>query len=335
MDCDECIERVFELIDEEASDPDNVRAILDRCPECRALFEATKANLALASNLPLDEPPAELDAAIRRAAANKVAPARKSKPPWVPQAPHWAMAAVAVLAIGLGMWSRRARDVRMEDELPAAFELDARTAEDQRSAVAAEEAPAAEALEMRAPAAEALPAAPADAPAEASADLAEAAPPASPARTGRSQGRSAPSKAKRERSEQAASKSAAKAPAVAAESEGAIAEPEAALADAQASEAEAASPASAQARERLEEAAPLRACRELVAEQARRDERARENSRAATEPTEAEAQLRLGRCYRQLGDRERARIWLERAKKQQATRERAKAELRALTAESN
>lgn len=330
MDCDECIERVFELIDEEASDPERVRAILDRCPDCRALFEETKATSALASELPLDEPPAERDAAILRAAGKKIAPNRKPRRPWAPRAPHWAMAAVAVLAIGLGMWSRRPRDIRMEDELPAAYELEARLNEDELSAVTAEEAPARELAEAAADDPAAMKAsaahAPQAAPAEANVDLAERAAPGL-ATAGGSEASGVRSEAKRERSERAVSKTAPAAPAAAA------VEPKAALADIQAADADAASPASAQAAERLEEAS-LRACRELVATQARRDDRAGKDSGAATEPVEAEAQLRLGRCYRQLGDHERALLWLERAKKQPATRERASAELQALTAES-
>ena len=66
MNCDECIERVFELIEQEASDPARVRAILEQCPDCRALFEETKARLALAAELPLEDPPAALDSLAAR-----------------------------------------------------------------------------------------------------------------------------------------------------------------------------------------------------------------------------------------------------------------------------
>jgi uncharacterized protein with PIN domain len=39
MNCDECKEQVFELIEREAVDRDGVREILARCPECRAAFD--------------------------------------------------------------------------------------------------------------------------------------------------------------------------------------------------------------------------------------------------------------------------------------------------------
>ena len=64
MNCEECKEQVFELIEREAVDPEGVRAILADCPDCRAEFEAMKAALALAGELPVEEPPADIDAAI-------------------------------------------------------------------------------------------------------------------------------------------------------------------------------------------------------------------------------------------------------------------------------
>jgi len=68
MNCDECKQQVFELIEREAVDPDGVREILERCPECRVTFEEMKAALAVAEQLPIEEPPAAVDQAILRAA---------------------------------------------------------------------------------------------------------------------------------------------------------------------------------------------------------------------------------------------------------------------------
>ena len=132
-----------------------------------------------------------------------------------------------------------------------------------------------------------------------------------------------------------ASRTVAKAPEVPAgsvEAAGATAESTVAPAEMELSDAEAADTGSAKAVERVEETS-LRACREMIAAQAGREDRAAVDSDDTVGPLEAEAQLRLGRCYRRLGDREKARLWLERAEKQPTTRERASAELRALAAE--
>ena len=142
MKCDECKEQVFELIERERGDPDGVRAILERCPDCRAAFEETKAALSLAEQLPIEEPPAVLDAAILRAAGERegrVVPLRKRRV----QPPPWAMAAIALLAVGVGVWTIP-REVQYEgDTAPAEVEsADAKTVE--RAIVAeeiAEEAP--------------------------------------------------------------------------------------------------------------------------------------------------------------------------------------------------
>jgi len=63
-----------------------------------------KAALALAAELPLEEPSAGIDEAILRAAAArvpKVVPLRRRRL----QPPPWAMAAVALLAVGVGVWA--------------------------------------------------------------------------------------------------------------------------------------------------------------------------------------------------------------------------------------
>jgi len=104
MNCDECKEQVLELIDTERTDPDSVREVLARCPECRALFEELKTTLRLAAQLPLEEPSASVDDAVLGAVnahTGAVAPLelRRFRP-----AP-WAAAAVALLAVSVGVWS--------------------------------------------------------------------------------------------------------------------------------------------------------------------------------------------------------------------------------------
>ena len=104
MNCDECKDRVFELVDAERIDPEAVREVLGRCPECRALFEETKATLELASDLPIVDPSAVVDQAVLRAArahATKVVPAQQRRFRPAP----WAAAAVALLALSVGVWS--------------------------------------------------------------------------------------------------------------------------------------------------------------------------------------------------------------------------------------
>ena len=117
MNCEQCKEEVFELIEREAVDPAGVREILDRCPECRALFDDLKAALVAVDQLPLEDPPAHVDAEVLRAAAMRrarVAPPRKRRL----QAPPWAMAAIALLAVGVGVWSiPRGTDFETEDAL--------------------------------------------------------------------------------------------------------------------------------------------------------------------------------------------------------------------------
>jgi hypothetical protein len=131
MNCDECKEQVLELIERETVDPDGVRAILARCPDCRDAFDQMKSALALVADLRVEEPPAAIDGVILQAAAARapqVVPLRKRRL----QPPPWAMAAIAMLAVGVGLWAIP-RDVQLEsDAVPA-------------SAMTAEEAIAAEA----------------------------------------------------------------------------------------------------------------------------------------------------------------------------------------------
>ena len=128
MSCEECKEQVFELIEREAVDPEGVRAILADCPDCRAEFEAMKAALALAGALPVEEPPADIDAAILsladrrlRSAAPEPLSEAVEQAKLIPfykrmvQVPPWAMAAVALLAVGVGVWSIP-RTVQLESD---------------------------------------------------------------------------------------------------------------------------------------------------------------------------------------------------------------------------
>ncbi|MGB8330771.1 MAG: hypothetical protein WCE62_11645 [Polyangiales bacterium] len=114
MNCEECKEQVFELIEREAIDPDAVHQILEGCPDCLAEFEETKAALRLAALLPVEEPGAAIDAAILRAASSRgrrLAPLRKGP---IRAAP-WAVAAVAILAVGIGVLAIPRR-IQLESE---------------------------------------------------------------------------------------------------------------------------------------------------------------------------------------------------------------------------
>jgi len=114
MNCDECKEQVFELIEREAVDPDGVREILSRCPDCRVAFDEMKAALAVTEQLPIEEPPPALDGAVVRAArdrAPRAVPLRKRR---LQPAP-WAMAAIALLAVGVGVWTIP-RKVQLESD---------------------------------------------------------------------------------------------------------------------------------------------------------------------------------------------------------------------------
>ena len=104
MNCDECNEQVLELIERERTDPEGVREILERCPECCATFEALKRTLALTAELPLEEPSVAVDEAVMRAAtahANRVVSLERRRFRPIP----WAAAAVALLAVSVGVWS--------------------------------------------------------------------------------------------------------------------------------------------------------------------------------------------------------------------------------------
>lgn len=331
MSCEECKSHIFELIEREAVDPEGVRAILADCPECRAEFEATKAALALAGELPLEEPPAHIDAAIlslaerrlsssapesvsRAAQEERVVPLYKR----MAQVPPWAMAAVALLAVGVGLWSIP-RTVQLESDVD-------RSAPEAVGGAPVAEAPREERLVGAPPSEEAAVAAVDDAADAAPLGAKESA--KSAARTAR---RRAPRAKKRrdalarkpapEAEAQKREPAPAAAPAFAAGQEavqrsasgGAVAE-DAALASVELDEADA----------KRDETAK---CRGEVMEF---EQRLRKDEGYA--PT-SEKQLAIGLCYRRLGDTAKARAWLERASADPATQRRARKALQALPVE--
>ncbi len=151
MNCNECNEQVLELIEREAVDPDGVREILARCPECRAAFDEMKAVLIVAEQLPIEQPPVEVDAAILRAAGARVPEQVPVKKRRLQPAP-WAMAAIAMLAVGVGVWTIP-REVQFEGDVAPADEKDAeeQMREDADGALAGRLAVAELASEMNAP----------------------------------------------------------------------------------------------------------------------------------------------------------------------------------------
>jgi hypothetical protein len=311
MNCEECKEQVFELIEREAVDPEGVRAILADCPDCRAEFEAIKAALALAGKLPVEEPPADIDAAILRLADRRRPSAVPGPASGVVEealripfykrmapVPPWAMAAVALLAVGVGVWSIP-RTVQFESDADQPM-LEA------KETVPVAEAPRDERL-AREPASEEAAFAAMD-------DIAEAAP-VGGTESAKSAGRPARRRALRAKKRRDA------------------------IARQAAPEADAENRAMAPA------AAPTAAKAEGVAQRsaARRDEtsecrvkvsaferRLRDEKGYAPAPEE---ELAIGRCYQRLGDIPNARKWLERAAVDPATERRARKALRALPSE--
>lgn len=71
MNAEEFEAQVFELIEREAFDPNGIREVLEALPECRAYFERMKGALAVAEQLPLVEPPAQLDGMLLASAAEQ------------------------------------------------------------------------------------------------------------------------------------------------------------------------------------------------------------------------------------------------------------------------
>lgn len=328
MNCEECTEQVFELIEREAVDPEGVRAILADCPDCRAEFDAMKAALALARELPVEEPPADIDAAILSLADRRLAsavPERASgavedaKP--VPlykrlvQVPPWAMAAVALLAVGVGVWSIP-RTVQFESDADQSM-LEA------KETVPMAEAPRDERL-AREPASE-------EAAVVAMDDIADAAPVGgteSAKSVGRPARRRAPRAKKRrdamakQSAPEAEAENRAMAPAAApavkkgegvaqrSVAGGSVAE-DAAFGSAELDDIDAKSDATSECGDKV-----------TAFERRLRDEKG-----YAPAPEE---ELAIGRCYQRLGETAKARKWLERAAADPATKRRARKALQAL-----
>jgi len=315
MNCEECKEQVFELIEREAVDPEGVRAILAECPDCRAEFDAMKVALAAADELPIEEPPGEIDALILRTAELRSQAAAPEEAQVIPfrkrllQTPPWAMAAIALLAVGVGVWSIP-RTVQFESDA-APTELEA------KEAVQAGRAPvAALALEDEEMAMDRLAEAPAD----------EYAEPAKSAERPESR-QAAYAKRKRVDTPQPASAKVdaddlemerANAPVMAKDEQaGKATQPRAASSGAK-QVAAAPEEADVKGQERS-------ACKAKVTAF---EKRLREDKRYEPPP---EQELTMGRCYQALGNTAKARQWLERAAADPATRARAQKALERLT----
>ena len=340
MNCEECKEQVFELIERDAVDPEGVRAILAACPDCRAEFDAMKAALALVDPLSVDEPPPEIDAAIlglaeRRIEATSPDPGEIDRGQLIPmrkrllQTPPWAMAAIALLAVGVGVWS--IPDTVELESGAIAPELEAEAASQKQEFSPDQGLARGLALEETAVAA--------------MDDDLEGAPALGMERA-KSSARSEPRLATRAKKRQDGfgKQSAPEADEesyrmVRKEAPAArrAAAPEAVATGALASDAAAGSAGP--------EAKAAAVAEKPVATGAKGDARARSRSLCETElaafetrlsedPRYApnpEEQLAMGRCYQTVGNTDRARQWLERAAEHSETKRRAKQALRALS----
>jgi hypothetical protein len=302
MNCEECKAQVFELIEREATDPDAVNEVLARCPECRALFDQMKAAVQTASELPLETPPDALDEQVLRAAAARnadVVPLR-SKRRFI--TPPWAAAAVALLAVGVGVWA-----------IPRADE----TAFERVETTADEEAFALEESELAAPAAEV---AAAPEPAAPSAKVAERRGGARPESAARS---SAP-RAKRKTASDTSSTRVADSLEEDVDARQAYSGASAEVVAAPAAEANERSRA-VEAKKERRQMSP-----KCEAHVARFEALAIEHELGAIEAITPEHALALGRCYADVGEVEDARMFLELAAAHPETKKRAIRALRAL-----
>jgi hypothetical protein len=306
MNCDECKEQVFELIEREAIDPDGVGEILERCPECRATFEEMKAALAVAEQLPIEEPPAAVDQAILRAAskrAPRVVHLKKRRLQPVP----WAMAAIAMLAVGIGVWTIP-RDVQLEGD---AAPSDVKYAED---AVMAEPMPEDEDEELDSKAAMAEPA---------SGEAAQLEP------VERMEAKSKKLAAKPAGAERR-SRSQANEPSAARVAQTPASLPAADMASGGAEDSrsnELAAKASAPSKRERGDQQVAAACQRKVDDIERR---ARADKDDAFTPEE---ELAIGKCYQALDKMAEARKWLQRAASHRKTRAQAEEALRELGSE--
>jgi len=355
MNCEDCKERVFELIEREAVDPEGVRAILADCPDCRAEFDAMKAALVLAEQLPVEEPPPDIDAAILRKAALRTENAHKPAAEVVQEAtvvplrkrllqtPPWAMAAVALLAVGLGVWSIP-RDVQLESEADSAvFEAE--------EAVPFAEAPGDDALGGGMATEDAFGAVQVSDEAKVAA-LNEVREPAPVASGAPAKGAARPARRELPRAKKRLDALAKRSASGAVPESAAASAPEA--------------PAQVQADDRAtaRAAAPVAAKGEAAAERSVQgvavaadadfaDEEAEDRGAKSAEAEDCKArvaaferrlrgdkgyepgpeeELAIGRCYQTLGDTAKARTWLQRAATDPATKRRAQKALRSLPA---
>jgi len=317
MNCEQCKEEVFELIEREPADPVGVREILDRCPDCRALFNEMKVALVAMDQLPLEDPPAHVDAEVLRAAATrrtKGTPLRK----WRLQAPPWAMAAIAVLAVGVGVWS-----IPRSDELEGEEVLGAAAAESEEDILAEQEPASAPAALGEATGDKGEPKLQLDQKKQVQ-PRAEAPAKSSFARRERAQ---AKRKAVASEVRQVNAPEAAPTEAFAADAVAGLEAVDEPVGDSRA--AGAATPAALAAEASDEEAKEDRddaaeACRKTVADF---EKHKRQDEDYEPGP---EQQLTLGRCFAKRGDTKRARAWLERAATHPKTKVRAQKALKKL-----
>lgn len=308
MNCEECKAQVLELIEREAIDPEGVREILACCPDCRAEFEAMKAALALVAALPLEEPRPLVEAAILRAAAARanLRPARKRPL----QAPPWAMAAIALLAVGVGVWTIP-REVEHDSErAPAQVEP---SQAPQLAEATLDDELVADARMAQVEVAPVLPSR--GAALEGSTGTAKKAA-RKPARAGQRA---------QTHSDEPRENSLAKTPPEKETAGVAGGAPATVTSDAALEEADSAA-AFARNEAASHEDRP-ESCRRKIADFQRRQ---RDDPRYSPKPEET---LELGRCYARLDDVEAARLWLRRAAAEPETKRRAKRALRELSTE--
>jgi hypothetical protein len=326
VNCDECKEQVVELIEREAIDPEGVREILAKCPDCRKAFDEIKATLVVARHLPMEAPPDHLDISILRAAEER---AKVQAPPPSSWRQQLAMAAVALLVVGIGV---------------STMSIIRRPAEEQLAEAPADRADADDLNEFAdSPEPEGLAGGSAelvgDLEALAVAEVSEnraAAPPAQAPGTAASERARASTKSSSKKKE--ARKAVRRSPTSLAQQEALpVQEPQAAAgarpeADA-VEEAVAAEPA------RGAKAAPTAARfeTEVVDAAVDREQQCKNEVSALEKRTKDDAyrptpeeELRIGRCYQLLGQRKKAKQWLRRAAEHPSTSARAKEALEEL-----
>lgn len=312
VNCDECREQVLELIEREAVDPDGVREILARCPDCRADFDEMKAMLAVAAELPLEAPPDHVDVSILHAAEARTAAA--APPRWVWRHPI-AMAAVALLAVGIGVSTVTIVGEPTEKQLAQAPAAEDRGAAEPDDAFEAEEIVVTEA--ERFAGAQATPAEPAAATPEVASSATD------------ERVRNVPAQSARKKETRKAKRASSPSPVEQAKP--------ARLAQAETGAGMEAAPSEPV---RAEEQAPEADLDDAIAAKAGADEESRcedvvsafekQGAKDAKYRPTPEEQLEAGLCYQLLENREQARRWLTRAAEHRSTRARAREALERL-----